>query len=85
MNWDVSDNLAFTSVTGWVDLSHDELDDYSYGAGVFGGLHYNEYESLSQELRLNSSFDGPINFQAGFYWQDIEQRFDAYQYAFNLA
>ncbi|MEC8299463.1 MAG: TonB-dependent receptor [Pseudomonadota bacterium] len=85
MNWDVSDNLAFTSVTGWVDLSHDESDDYSYGAGVFGGLHYNEYESLSQELRLNSSFDGPINFQAGFFWQDIEQRFDAYQFAFNLA
>ena len=85
MNWDVSDNLAFTSVTGWVDLSHDELDDYSYGAGVFGGLHFNDYESLSQELRLNSSFDGPINFQAGFYWQDIEQEFDAYQYAFNLA
>ena len=85
MDWEASDNLSFTSVTGWVDLSHDELDDYSYGAGVFGGLHYNDYESLSQELRLNSSFDGPFNFQAGIYWQDIEQEFDAYQYAFNLA
>ena len=47
LNWDASENLTFTSVTGWVDLSHDELDDYSGGAGVFGGLHFNDYESLS--------------------------------------
>ena len=84
LNWDASENLSFTSVTGWVDLSHDELDDYSGGAGVFGGLHFNDYESLSQEIRLNSDYDGAFNFQIGLFYQDIEQGFDAYQYAFNL-
>ncbi len=84
MDWDFNENFTLTSVTGYVDLSHWELDDYSYGAGVFGGLHNNEYESLSQEFRLASNLDGPVNFQAGLYWQEIEQQFDAYQYAFNL-
>ena len=84
MDWDVTESLTATSVTGWVDLKHWELDDYSYGAGVFGGLHNNIYKSVTQELRLASDFDGPLNFQAGFFYQDIEQEFDAYQYAFNL-
>jgi iron complex outermembrane receptor protein len=85
MDWDINENFTLTSVTGYVDLVHWELDDYSGGAGVFGGLHNNHYESLSQEFRLASHFDGPVNFQAGLYWQEIEQEFDAYQYAFNLA
>ena len=84
MDWDVSEALTLTSITGWVDLLHWELDDYSYGASVFGGLHNNVYKSLSEELRLASNLDGPFNFQAGFFYQDIEQEFDAYQYAFNL-
>ena len=85
MDWDFHDNYTLTAVTGLVELSHWELDDYSYGAGVFGGLHNNEYESLSQEIRLASNYDdSPVNFQLGLYWQEIEQEFDAYQYAFNL-
>ena len=84
MDWDVNQALSVTSITGWVDLKHWELDDYSYGASVFGGLHNNIYKSVTQEFRLVSHFDAPINFQGGFFWQDIEQEFDAYQYAFNL-
>ena len=33
---------------------------------------------------LNSDFDGPLNFAAGAFYQDIEQEFNAFQYAFNL-
>ncbi len=82
--WDFSQDYVLHSTTGWVDLNHWELDDYSYGAGVYGGLHNNIYKSLSQEFSLASAFDGPLNFQAGLFYQDIEQEFDAYQYAFNL-
>ncbi|MCY3793438.1 MAG: TonB-dependent receptor [Gammaproteobacteria bacterium] len=84
MDWDINESFTATSVTGWVDLEHWELDDYSYGASVFGGLHNNIYKSVTQEFRLASDFDAPMNFQAGFFYQDIEQEFDAYQYAFNL-
>ena len=84
LDWDYSQDLALTSISALIDLDHWELDDYSYGAGVFGGLHNNVYKSFSQEFRLASDFDGDINFQAGFLYQEIEQEFDAYQYAFNL-
>ncbi len=83
--WNLAQNYVLHSTTGWVDLDHWELDDYSYGAGVYGGLHNNIYKSLSQEFSLASAFDGPVNFQAGFFYQDIEQELDAYQYAFNLS
>ncbi len=83
-DWDINDTLSLTSITAWVDLDHWELDDYSGGATVFGGLHNNQYESFSQEIRLASNYDGDWNFLAGLYYQDVEQVFDAYQYAFNL-
>jgi iron complex outermembrane receptor protein len=85
VNWDINDQLRLTSVTGYVDLDHKELDIYDYNAGVFGGLHRNTYESLSQEFRLATDFDSPVNFMFGAYYQDIEQSFEAYQYAFNMA
>jgi len=84
IDWNINDSLSLTSVTGLIDLEHWELDDYSYGVGVFGGLHNNHYENLSQEIRLASHSDGPLNFQAGLFWQQIEQEFNAFQYAFNL-
>jgi iron complex outermembrane receptor protein len=83
-DWDITDTISLTAVTGYVDLDHVELDIYDYNAGVFGGEHRNTYESISQELRIASNFDGPLNFQAGFYYQDVEQTFEAYQFAFNL-
>lgn len=83
-DWDVTDTLSVSSITGYVDLDHRELDIYDYNAGVFGGLHRNTYESFSQEFRIATAFEGPLNFQGGLYYQDVEQTFEAYQYAFNL-
>jgi iron complex outermembrane receptor protein len=84
MDWDFHPEYTLTAVTGIVDLEHWELDDYSYGAGVFGGLHNNVYESFSQELRLASHTENAVNFQLGIYVQEVEQEFDAYQYAANI-
>ena len=93
VNWDVSDTLRLTSVTGYVNLNHWEFDIYCYcsptlgsvGAAFYNGLHKNVYKSITQEVRLASDFDFPLNFQAGFFFQDIEQEFRAYQYAVNVA
>lgn len=84
-DWDINENFALRSTTGYVDLDHVDLGVYDGNAGVFGGLHRNVYESFSQEFSLRSSFDGPFNFMVGTYYQDVEQVFEAYQYAFNLA
>jgi iron complex outermembrane receptor protein len=37
----------------------------------------------SQEFRVESSFDGAVNFSAGVYYADIEQAFETGQNAFN--
>ena len=86
LEYDVSDTLHVTSVTAYVDLSHEELDVYSYADnGVFGGYHENSYESWSQELRVASDYDGTLNFMGGLYFQQVDQSFKAYQYAANIA
>ncbi len=84
-DWEVNENFSLRSVTGYVDLDHIDLEVYDGNAGVFGGEHRNTYESVSQEFILTSHFDGPLNFMLGAYYQDVEQVFEAYQYAFNLA
>lgn len=83
-DWDVTPTLALTSVSAWVELDHDDFDLYDYNAGIFGGGHANLYDAFSQELRLASAWDTPLNFQAGLYYQDVEQGFEAYQYAVNI-
>lgn len=84
LDWDYNDTLSLTSVTAYADLDHLEFDVYDYSAGLFGGTHSNVYKSLSQEFRLASDFDRRFNFLAGFYYQDIEQEFGAFQYAVNI-
>ncbi len=85
VDWDLSDAVTLTSVTGIVDFDHVELDQYSGSDwGVYNGLHRNVYESFSQEIRIASSFSGPLNFMGGIYYQDLEQTFEAYQYAANF-
>ncbi|MEZ5596980.1 MAG: TonB-dependent receptor [Pseudomonadales bacterium] len=83
-DWQVNDQFSVSAITGYVDLDHIELDIYDYNAGAFGGEHRNVYKSFSQELRLNTTFDGPLNFQVGLYYQDVEQEFEAYQFAVNI-
>ena len=83
-DWDLSESLVLTSVTGFADLDHVDLDIYDGSTGVFGGLHRNTYRSLSEEIRIASRFDGAFNFMAGLYFQDVEQVFEAYQYAANF-
>jgi iron complex outermembrane receptor protein len=100
INWDVSETLKLTSVTGYLNLDHVELDIYCYcspraeaatptvtlttPSAFYGGEHRNIYQGITQEFRLTSDFDFPLNFMAGFFYQDIHQEFHAYQYAVNV-
>ncbi|MBV1878457.1 MAG: TonB-dependent receptor [Pseudomonadales bacterium] len=85
MDWDFSQDLSLTSVSSYVDLEHQDYAIYDLNAGIIPGAHANDYESVSQELRLTSSFDGNLNFMLGLYYQDIEQAFIAHQTAVSIA
>ena len=71
IDYAISDVLTVTSVTGYYDVS-------SWGSGPAFGLlpapavaaQNLEFDQFTQELRLSSDFDGPVNFVAGLYYED---------------
>jgi iron complex outermembrane receptor protein len=86
MNWHVSDTLTLTSTTGYVDLDSTEMDLYSYGEPGGGmGLATNTLEQFSQELRIQSDFDGAFNFMLGAFYEDRQFVFNSAQTAVGAA
>ena len=75
INYDLSNSLTLTSVTGLYDQSDQRIAESSFQAAV-GLLNSSAYEKeqRSQELRLNSNFDGAFNFTVGAFYEerDIE-------------
>ena len=73
-NWE---DFTITSVTGQVGFEYDENCDCDYTPATIFDLDLNEdYEQISQELRIASSNKGNIEWVAGVFFQDYEQRFN---------
>ncbi|WP_296678910.1 TonB-dependent receptor [Novosphingobium sp.] len=92
LDFGFSDHLTLSSVTGYVNLDATDLDNYSYG-GAFGTVPFgvgtsdprNALEQFSQELRLTSKLDGPINFMVGGYYEWRKFIFDTAQNGINIS
>lgn len=80
LQYKVTDHLDFTSVTGVYGVRYFNVDQYTSGSPTapipYLGLPllpavstYFDRE-LSQEIRLQSSFDGPLNFTTGAFFQN---------------
>jgi iron complex outermembrane receptor protein len=69
VNWELTDSLTVTSVTAWSqgDFLNPEDTD---GAPMktFEIDYFGDGDQWSQDLRLTSSFGGPFEFVAGFYY-----------------
>lgn len=66
-------DLAFTSVTAYREFLSDSISDGDFSpADLIGdNLTVTDINSFSQELRLASDFDGPVNFLlGGFYYNE---------------
>lgn len=72
MNYRPSDDLKLTSVSGYVKQKEFRYDTYSNSpsdaVSALDFYGYTRYRQLSQELRLTSSYSGPINFLIGGYY-----------------
>lgn len=68
-------DLAFTSITSYRELHSDVLDDADFSAAdiIENNIGLN-VDTFTQELRVASNFDGPVNFLlGGFYFnEDID-------------
>ncbi len=64
-------NLTLTSVTGYFKLKYKNLADFSFSStATNSSTAAEDTERFSQELRLVSDFDGPLNFTLGGYYED---------------
>lgn len=71
------ENLDLTSVTGFFSTRsryNDSFDATSYY--IIGASEREDFDSFSQEFRLLSSFDGPVNFLLGAYYGDTDLYFE---------
>jgi iron complex outermembrane receptor protein len=79
LNYDIDPTLTLTSITGYYWLNNsDQFDgtNSGYSAPIFVFLSGFGLRNWSEELRLNSSFDGPLNFTTGALFFDGKQRQD---------
>ena len=74
MNLDLG-NFTLSSSTGIWDYRHREHTNYGYTSwGVVTSKQGESGKAFTQELRIASNFDGPINFMAGIFIEDAERR-----------
>jgi len=75
MDYDISDHLTVTSVTGYYKLNSASLIGGTYNgraaAFVAAQKEFSRRE-FTQELRLTSNYSGPLNFTLGGFYQDGE-------------
>lgn len=70
VNWDLG-NVLLTSVTGYANIDFDYAMDQDANALVlFAESTGSEYDTVSQELRLTSQTDSPLQWIAGLYYLD---------------
>ena len=68
MNYDLTKSLRLTSVTGYYNADIDQVENFVSNYAPSQALpshNFYEYNQYSQEVRLASDFDKPLNFLAG--------------------
>lgn len=72
-DYDISDALTLSSVTGYYRITEKSLDSFTFTTvPAVSATNDIRITSLSQELRLTTGFDGPLNFLLGGFYQDGE-------------
>ena len=77
LGWDISDTLNLTAITGYYKL--DTANSFVINLTSIPAFYLvalEKSEGISEELRLASDYDGPINFVVGGFADRIDQRND---------
>jgi iron complex outermembrane receptor protein len=73
LDWNLSDTIALTSITAYRRVKSDTNQDSDFTSADLIGNNANltNIKTFTQEVRLASSFDGPLNFLlGGFYFNE---------------
>lgn len=83
---DLTDTLGLSMVTGYYRLQEKSLDSFtSVNNPATGASNDLVASAFSHEVRLASSFDGPVNFLVGTFYQDARFTVGQAFYAFTTA
>lgn len=68
------EQMTLTSTTGFYDqtVTQMSVSDWSPFAAIWASSD-EDYRLWTQELRLNTEFDGPLNFMAGLYYESFDR------------
>lgn len=83
MNYDLSDALRLTSVTGYYRADLDQCQNYENDISfILPSCNPTTDREVSQEVRLTSDFKGSLNFAAGAYYSDTRAETGSMTYLF---
>jgi len=74
MDWNINDSLSLSSITGYYKL--DSANSFVLNLSAIPAFYLIAFErskGISQELRLSSNYDGPVNFVIGGFADRISQ------------
>ncbi|MNS35420.1 TonB dependent receptor [compost metagenome] len=72
-------DISVTSITGVYDQSFWGTNNADYSSfAAFWGAQNEDYNLFTQEVRLNTDFDGKLNFSAGAYYETFDREFGNY-------
>ena len=92
LNYKPSDTIDLTSVTGFYQSRFENLDHFlvypvapmtlfgSFGLPQVAAFTLYKNREISQELRANSSFDGPLNFTVGGIYSDTKSSLETHTF-----
>lgn len=74
MNYKLGDAATITSVTGYYKYKNSGFDDFDASAvGAVWGLNQDNSSAFSQEVRVATSFEFPVNFVVGGYFESAKR------------
>ncbi|MBI1179798.1 MAG: TonB-dependent receptor plug domain-containing protein [Alphaproteobacteria bacterium] len=77
MNWKIGD-ITITSVTGFWKANQKEYTNYDYSSfATVQSLQGERGHSFTQELRVKSNYDSPVNFMIGGFYEKTRRQLDA--------
>ena len=77
LNWDL-ESYQITSLTSYWDYKHREYTNYDYTSfAVVTSEQGESGDSINQEFRIQSNYNGSFNFMLGVFYEDLFRYIDA--------
>jgi len=78
------EQFEISAITGYYTFRQTDLNDFNGGLWPIHVSQLADLDQISQEVRVQTLFDSPVNFMIGAFWSDQEFEFDTEAYLFQF-